>query len=68
MTRFLEQTLARVRTLSDEKQDAIALATVRELEYLEPLGQMAADPEIQREMKTINEAFAFTELDGLAKL
>jgi Protein of unknown function (DUF4065) len=40
----------------------------RELELLEQLGEMAADPNIQRELKAINEESAVTELDGLAKL
>ena len=68
MTKLLEQTLSKIRTLPDDKQDALALVLARELELLEQLGQMAADPNIQRELKAINEEFAVTELDGLAKL
>jgi hypothetical protein len=68
MTKLLEQTLSKIRALPDDKQDAIAQVLARELELLEQLGQMAADPTIQRELKAINEEFAMTELDGLAKL
>jgi hypothetical protein len=65
MTKLLEQTLSKLRTLPDDKQDALAQALARELELLEQLGQMAADPNIQRELKAINKEFAMTELDGL---
>jgi hypothetical protein len=74
MTKLLEQTLSKIRTLPDDKQDALAQMLVRELELLEKLEQseqleqMAVDPAIQRELKAINEEFAATELDGLAKL
>jgi hypothetical protein len=68
MTKLLEQTLSKIRALPADKQDALAQVLVRELEYLEQLEQMAADPAIQRELKAINEEFAVTELDGLAKL
>jgi uncharacterized protein (UPF0147 family) len=68
MTKLLEQTLSKIRTLPDDKQDAIAQVLVRELEVLEQLEEMAADPNMQRELKAINEEFAITERDGLAKL
>jgi hypothetical protein len=68
MTKLLEQTLSKIRTLPDDKQDALAQMLVRELEQLEQLEQMAADPNIQREIKAMNEEFAITELDGLAKV
>jgi hypothetical protein len=68
MTKLLEQNLSKIRTLPDDKQDALAQMLVRELEQLEQLEQMAVDPAIQRELKAINEEFAATELDGLAKL
>jgi hypothetical protein len=67
MTKLLEQTLSKIRTLPDDKQDALAQMLVRELEHLEQLERMATDPNIQRELKAINEEFAVTELDGLAK-
>jgi hypothetical protein len=68
MTKLLEQTPSKIRTLPDDKQDALAQMLVRELEQLEQLEQMAADPNIQREIKDINKEFAVTELDGLAKV
>jgi hypothetical protein len=68
MTKLLEQTISKVRTLPDDKQDLVAQAIVKELELLEQLEQMAADPTVQRELRTINEEFAMTELDGLAKV
>lgn len=67
MTKLLEQTLSKIRTLPDDQQDALAQVLARELEHLEQLEQMAADPNIQCEIKAINEEFAVTELDGLAK-
>jgi hypothetical protein len=39
----------------------------RLLEQLEQLERMAANPNIQRELRIINEEFAVTELNGLAK-
>jgi hypothetical protein len=68
MTKLLEQTLSKIRTLPDDKQDALAQVLARELEHLENLEQMAADPNIQHEIKAINEEFAVTELDRLAKV
>lgn len=68
MTKLLEKAFAKASTLSTEEQDAIATKLLRELELSEQLKEMAADPNIQRELKAISEEFAVTELDGLAKL
>jgi hypothetical protein len=68
MTKLLEKAFAKASALSTEEQDAIAAKLLRELELSEQLKEMAADPNVQRELKAINEEFAVTELDGLAKL
>lgn len=68
MTKLLEKAFAKASALSTEEQDTIAAKLLRELRSLEQLKEMAADPNIQRELKAINEEFAVTELDGLAKL
>jgi uncharacterized protein YbaP (TraB family) len=68
MTKLLEKAFAKASTLSVEEQDTLAAKLLRELELSEQLKEMAADPNIQRELKAINEEFAVTELDGLAKL
>lgn len=50
------------------EQDAVTIKHLGELELLERLQEMAADPNIQHELRTINEEFTVTELDGLNKL
>ncbi len=68
MTKLLEKAFTKVSMLPTEEQDAIAAKLLRELGASEQLKEMAADPNLQRELKAINEEFAVTELDGLAKL
>jgi hypothetical protein len=68
MTKLLEKAFAKASTLSAQEQDTLANKLLRELELSEQLKEMAADPNIQRELKAINQEFAATELDGLAKL